>query len=134
MKHAGCDLYAPPGTPVLAVADGKVILGPYLFYDVVLALEVEHPGLGVVRYGEISGAAPGIKPGVEVKAGQVLGYIGKMQTVPQSMLHFEMYSGKASGPLTVFNSPNLFKRRSDLLDPTPFLDHAEVLPEKPVQS
>ena len=58
-KHAGCDLYAPAGTEVLAVEDGTVIRGPYLFYDVVYALEVQHPS-GIVRYGEISRAAEGI--------------------------------------------------------------------------
>jgi murein DD-endopeptidase MepM/ murein hydrolase activator NlpD len=63
---------------VLAVEDGKVIRGPYLFYDVVYALEVQHPS-GIVRYGEISRAAEGIAAGVAVKAGQVIGYVGKMK-------------------------------------------------------
>src|ERR1039457_5859362 len=40
-KHAGCDLYAPVGTEVLAVEDGEVIAGPYLFYDVVDAVEIQ---------------------------------------------------------------------------------------------
>ena len=70
-KHAGCDLYAPARTDVLAVEDGTVIRGPYLFYDVVYALEVQHPS-GIVRYGEISHAAEGIATGAAVKAGQVL--------------------------------------------------------------
>ena len=66
-KHAGCDLYAPAGTEVLAVEDGTVLRGPYLFYDVVYALEVQHPS-GIVRYGEIACAAEGIATGVAVKA------------------------------------------------------------------
>jgi len=60
-KHAGCDLYAPAGTEVLAVEDGTVLRGPYLFYDVVYALEVQHPS-GIVRYGEIARAAEGSPP------------------------------------------------------------------------
>ena len=124
-KHAGCDLYAPAGTEVLAVEDGHVIRGPYLFYDVVYALEVRHPS-GIVRYGEISRAAEGIATGVAVKAGQVLGYVGKMQTVAQSMLHLELFAGTAEGPLTDRNHPP-FMRRGDLVDPTAFLDScAEV--------
>jgi murein DD-endopeptidase MepM/ murein hydrolase activator NlpD len=123
-KHAGCDLYAPAGTEVLAVEDGKVIRGPYPFYDVVLALEVQHPS-GIVRYGEISRAAEGIHAGAEVKAAQVIGYVGKMQTVAQSMLHFEMFhgltDGEVAGPLTDRNHPP-FLRRADLMDPTAFLD------------
>jgi murein DD-endopeptidase MepM/ murein hydrolase activator NlpD len=119
-KHAGCDLYAPAGTEVLAVEDGTVIRGPYLFYDVVYALEIQHLS-GIVRYGEISHAAEGIATGVTVTAGQVLGYVGKMQTVVQSMLHLELFSGTAQGPLTDRNHPP-FMWRGDLVDPTAFLD------------
>lgn len=81
-KHAGCDLYAPAGSEVLAVEDGTVIRGPYPFYDVVHALEAQHPS-GTVRYGEIAHAAEGIETGVTVKVGRVFGYVGKMQTVAQ---------------------------------------------------
>ena len=38
--------------------------------------------------------------GLKVLAGQVVGYVGKMQTVSQSMLHFEFYTGLGKGPLT----------------------------------
>src|ERR1039457_7734983 len=53
-KHAGCDLYAPVGTEVLAVEDGEVIAGPYLFYDVVDAVEIRHASGVIVRYGEVN--------------------------------------------------------------------------------
>ena len=119
-KHAGCDLYAPAGTEILAVEDGKVVAGPYLFYDVVYAIEVQHAS-GIVRYGEISHVAPGIQIGSAVKAGQVIAFVGKMKTVSQSMLHFELYRGDGHGPLTDRNHPP-FSRRSDLIDPAPFLD------------
>jgi len=119
-SHAGCDLYAPAGTEVLAVEDGTVVRSAYLFYDVVFALEIEHPS-GIVRYGEISRAAEGIKAGSEVKAGQVIGYVGKMQAVQQSMLHFELFAGTDQGPLTDRRRPP-YLRRPDLVDPTAFLD------------
>ena len=91
-KHAGCDLYAPVGTEVLAVEDGEVIAGPYVFYDVVDAVEIRHTSGIVVRYGEINKtSAPGIKVGAKVTAGQVVGYVGKMHTVSDSMLHFELW-------------------------------------------
>lgn len=124
-KHAGCDLYAPPGTDVLAVADGVVLRGPYLFYDGVDALEIEHPGIGVVRYGEIQGPYP-VQAGDKVRAGQVIGHVGKMATVPQSMLHFELYAG-ALGDLPLTNRARPpFMRRGDLTDPTAFLDSCAV--------
>ncbi len=135
--HAACDLYAAPGTPVLACLDGVILRGPYLFYDVVYALEVEHLDGSVIRYGEIAAPAEihGIEwpvasgkllPGVSVKAGQVIGFVGKMQSVAASMLHFELYTGmlydrKALGMLTDRKRPP-YLRRADLIDPTGFLD------------
>lgn len=123
-KHAGCDLYTNAGAEVLSVEDGTVVRGQYLFYDVVNAIEIRHPS-GVVRYGEISHAAAGVVAGAKVKAGQVVGYVGKMAGVPQSMLHFEMFAGAAEGPLTD-RSRLPFMRREDLLDPAPFLDQCVI--------
>jgi hypothetical protein len=41
------------------------------------------------------------------------------------MLHFEMYDNSATGPLTNRRNPP-FQRRSDLIDPTPYLDAARM--------
>jgi SH3-like domain-containing protein len=132
--HAGCDLLAPKGTEVLAIDNGTVIQGPYHFYDVVYALEVKHDSGIVVRYGEILQSLPrGISPGARVSRGQVIGYVGLM-TSGSSMLHFEMYRGTVNGELTTGSGP--YRRRSDLMDPTPFLDAAlfgPVTPPKPLQ-
>jgi murein DD-endopeptidase MepM/ murein hydrolase activator NlpD len=125
-QHAGCDLYANPGDEVLAVADGIVSRSLYKFYDQVYALEVNHPAVGIVRYGEVSGAAPGIKAGASVHAGEVIAYVGKMHSVPQAMLHFEMYAGTATGLLTDVHRPT-FMRRADLIDPSDLLDSAVPL-------
>lgn len=124
-KHAGCDLYAPVGTPIYAMDDGEVIRGPYSFYLGTFALEVKHPDF-VARYGEISGAAPGIKAGAKVKKGQLLGYVGELTFKSgnkMSMLHLELYRGTASGNLTTSALP--YKRRGDLFDPTSILDNAK---------
>jgi WD40 repeat protein len=127
-KHAGADLYAPVGSPVYALDDGEVILGPHHFYATTYALEVRHPHY-IARYGEIHPNVPaGARMGARVRRGQLLGHVGQAQ-VPApvaSMLHLELYSGEASGPLTVHDNPP-FNRRSDLIDPTPVLDRA-ILP------
>lgn len=125
-KHAGCDLYARAGAEVLAIEDGTVLRGPYLFYDGVFAIEVQHAS-GVVRYGEIAGGESPLRPGIAVKEGQVIGTVGKMNTVPQSMLHFELYSGASSGALTDRTKPP-YQRRADLRDPSPLLDACVVKP------
>ena len=124
-KHAGCDLYALPGTEILAMEAGAVTRGCYLFYDVVYALEVTGVSGHVIRYGEIAGTAPGIFQDGTIAEGQVIAYVGKMETVSQAMLHLEVYSGTATGPLTDRNSPG-FERRADLIDPTEMLDAALV--------
>lgn len=122
-KHAGCDIYAPFGSDVLAVAKGKVIRSAP-FYWGTWAVEVEHPGLGVIRYGEIS-VAPGIAAGVEVLEGMKIGSIAQLinpnpaNPNPHPMLHFELYTGASTGLLSTNDEP--FKRRSDLVDPTSFL-------------
>jgi murein DD-endopeptidase MepM/ murein hydrolase activator NlpD len=132
-KHAACDLIAPKGTEIFAVDDGIVIRGPYPFHHGTDAIEVQHTFF-IVRYAEILKPAPGIGVGTHVTQGAVIGYVGKMYR--DSMLHFEMYDGSGSGPLTV-RSNKPYQRRSDLMDPTPYLDywsqfvlmsHAHILP------
>lgn len=120
-KHAGCDLYAPIGTPVYAMDDGEVG-NFYAFYLGTYALEIKHTDF-VARYGELSKAATNVKKGTKVKKGQLIGYVGELKGLNMSMLHLELYSGKASGPLTVRgNKP--YQRRADLMDPTVILDKA----------
>jgi murein DD-endopeptidase MepM/ murein hydrolase activator NlpD len=122
--HAGCDLYTSVGTPILAVADGTVLqAGP--FYDGTWSVVVDHDDF-VVRYGEVKPHLPKeIKPGASVKRGQVVAYVGHLKHLVQAMLHFEMYSGDTDGSLTD-RSNKPYMRRSDLIDPTPYLDAAVV--------
>lgn len=121
--HAGCDLYAPVGTTIHAIASGVVTLGPYAFYDGTYALEVDH-GSFLARYGEIQKNAL-VKAGDRVEAGQPIAKVGKLLSMKNSMLHLELYDKSASGPLTVKNNSTKrnskgvpFMRRADLIDPT----------------
>jgi murein DD-endopeptidase MepM/ murein hydrolase activator NlpD len=124
-KHAGADLYAPVGTPVLAVDAGQVVRGPYLFYAGSFALEVKHQNGTITRYCELAGSAGHIYPGVMVAPGQAVGYVGGLQGLDISMLHFELYVGTEEGMLTnVMNEP--YMRRADLMDPTVFLDECAL--------
>ncbi|MGK7940359.1 MAG: peptidoglycan DD-metalloendopeptidase family protein [Crocosphaera sp.] len=135
-KHAGCDLIAPPGTDVLAMGDGKVIKS-YPFWEGTNALEIKQDNGMVIRYCEIS-VASGMTPGKRVSKGQVIAYV-KRSNRNTRMLHLEMYKGTSSGELTQRNNfsnysyvpPRNYQRRSDLLDPTPYLDPAGPLDLKP---
>ncbi|MBY0275555.1 peptidoglycan DD-metalloendopeptidase family protein [Candidatus Binatia bacterium] len=126
--HAACDLYAPEGTVIHAVADGTVVRGPVEFYAKTFALEVDH-GKFLARYGEIRGDTF-VREGDGVRAGQPIARVGHLQgiAVASDMLHLELYDKSAHGPLTVpaaagaiAPSGRPFLRRKDLIDPTPYL-------------
>ncbi|EPL3718768.1 M23 family metallopeptidase, partial [Acinetobacter baumannii] len=124
-KHAGCDLYAPTGTEIRAMADGKVrvVKGFYSGTDVIEIVHKKH----IIRYGEVLAGKSLVKVGDDVKRGQTIGYVGKLTVqVPSMMLHLEMYSNpKDTSPLTVRGN-NAYQRRSDLIDPTTFLDNSTL--------
>jgi murein DD-endopeptidase MepM/ murein hydrolase activator NlpD len=73
--HLGVDYAAPAGTPVVSVADGRVSYagwkGGYGRY-----VEVKHTGGCYTAYGHLSRFGKGIKKGVRVAQGQVIGYVG----------------------------------------------------------
>jgi len=122
-KHAGCDLYAPVGSSVVAMAAGTIIQPVYAFYLGTFALEVDH-GTFVARYGEIKQEhADQFATGDDVLPGQLLGSVGQLQGLSFSMLHLELYTGSASGGLTDRANPP-YQRRADLMNPTPFVDRA----------
>lgn len=120
--HAAVDLLAPYLSKMRAVADGVVIQPAYPFYEGTNALEIRHPGIGTVRYGEISSAKViHWRAGDHVKCGQLIAYVGRLDGSGASMLHFELYSGKASGGLTVYGNPP-YQRRRDLVNPSSFVN------------
>jgi murein DD-endopeptidase MepM/ murein hydrolase activator NlpD len=124
--HAGVDLYAPVETTVYSVMAGEVIRGLYLFYQGVYAIDVRLSDGRVVRYGEIGGVASGIGMGSVVHEGQPIASVGHILGLNISMIHFELYRGNVEGRLTVNDAPP-FYRRTDLIDPTEFLDGCEFI-------
>ncbi len=124
-KHGGCDLYAPVGTPIRAMAQGTVRTALYEFYGGTYALEIDH-GTFVARYGEIQRTtAKDLKVGATVSPGQVIAHVGKLNNYNRSMLHLELYAHTATGSLTNRGNPP-YQRRADLFDPTTWLDAAAV--------
>jgi murein DD-endopeptidase MepM/ murein hydrolase activator NlpD len=90
--HTGVDFGAQQGTPILAAGNGKVAMagynGGYGLY-----VKLEHTKEIGTGYGHMSRLGPGIKPGVMVRQGQVIGFVGStgMSTGPH--LHYEFYRG-----------------------------------------
>ena len=98
--HAGVDFAAPSGTPILAAGTGKVVsAGPNGGYGLYVRLQHTHDV--ATAYAHMSRIGPGIKPGVSVRQGQVIGFVGStgMSTGPH--LHYEfLKGGKHVNPLT----------------------------------
>lgn len=97
--HAGVDFSAASGTPILAAGAGKVSMagynGGYGLY-----VKLQHTQDVATAYAHMSRLGPGIKPGVSVRQGQVIGFVGStgMSTGPH--LHYEFHrGGKPVNPL-----------------------------------
>ena len=100
LMHNGVDLVAPPGTPIHAASDGKVVgAAPNAGYG--NWIRIQHADKVATVYGHLSEFAPGISAGVEVHQGQVIGFVGSTGRSTGPHLHFEVIKdGKAIDPMT----------------------------------
>ncbi len=99
--HLGVDYAAPIGTPVVTVGDGEIIFAGWQrgFGKIV---KVRHNGIYKTTYGHLSGFARGIRKGVKVMQGQVIGYVGSTGLSNGPHLDFRLISrGNYVNPLTV---------------------------------
>lgn len=99
--HLGVDYAAPTGTPVVAVGDGLVTRARYSGGGGNM-VKIKHNSNYETAYLHLSKYGKGIKSGVRVKQGQVIGYVGStgMSTGPH--LDFRFYkNGKAVDPLSI---------------------------------
>jgi murein DD-endopeptidase MepM/ murein hydrolase activator NlpD len=84
--HTGVDFAMPTGTPVLAVADGKIENANWgKSYGLQVVEKVEG---GWVIYAHLN--ALRVKPGAMVKKGQIIGEVGSTGNSTGPHLHFEM--------------------------------------------
>ncbi|HWP24148.1 MAG TPA: peptidoglycan DD-metalloendopeptidase family protein [Candidatus Binatia bacterium] len=90
LPHPGIDFAAPRGTPVRAIGDG-VILEAGWNGGYGKAIDLKHDAAYTSRYAHLDSFAPGIRPGVTVTKGQVIGYVGSTGRTTGPHLHFELY-------------------------------------------
>ncbi|WP_375638495.1 MULTISPECIES: M23 family metallopeptidase [unclassified Bartonella] len=87
--HTGVDWIAPKGSPIIAVGDGIVtrvgVTGGYGNHT-----EIQHANGYVSSYSHQSRYAPDIKPGVKVRQGQIIGYVGSTGMATGPHCHFEI--------------------------------------------
>ncbi|MGH2733685.1 MAG: peptidoglycan DD-metalloendopeptidase family protein [Actinomycetota bacterium] len=104
-RHQGTDIFALRGTPVVAVVNGALEkVGTDRLGGIKLWLR--SPGDNwTYYYAHLSGYAPGIRNGLQVSKGAVLGYVGNTgnaRSTPNH-LHFETHvpSGTAVNPYPI---------------------------------
>lgn len=73
--HLGTDYAAPRGTPIMSTANGTVTEARYKSANGNY-VKVRHNSVYTTQYLHMSKIAKGISPGVRVKQGQVIGYVG----------------------------------------------------------
>lgn len=73
--HLGTDYAAPTGTPIYATANGVITDAKYQKYNGNY-VKIKHNDTFTTQYLHMSKIAKGIKPGVRVQQGQIIGYVG----------------------------------------------------------
>jgi len=74
--HLGIDYSAPIGTPVSSIGDGTVIFAGWVNNGYGKCVKIKHKNGYISYYGHLSRIEKGIRNGVKVKKGQVIGYVG----------------------------------------------------------
>jgi murein DD-endopeptidase MepM/ murein hydrolase activator NlpD len=99
--HSGVDWANRIGTPILAAGDGVVSMANWdTGYG--RRVEIQHPYDFMTTYSHLSGFAPGIREGVRVRQGQVIGYLGNSGLSTGPHLHYEvMVKGEFKDPMAI---------------------------------
>ena len=100
-QHKGIDFAAATGTPIRASGDGVVATaGVQNGYGNMVVLK--HWANYSTAYAHMSGFAPGIKKGVKVSQGDVIGYVGTTGWSTGAHLHYEFrVANEARDPSTL---------------------------------
>lgn len=103
--HHGVDYGAPVGTPIESAGSGVVKKagwnGGYGNY-----VEIKHSNGYSTAYGHLSRIGKGVRSGVKVDQGQVIGYVGSTGLSSGPHLHYEVkVNGRLINPLSVKSLP-----------------------------
>jgi murein DD-endopeptidase MepM/ murein hydrolase activator NlpD len=103
--HLGVDYAAPIGTPVLAIGDGKVIKTGYSKGNGNM-IKIRHNSVYATAYLHLSRYGKGVKTGVYVNQGDIIGYVGSTGLSTGPHLDFRFYkNGYPVDPLKVEAPP-----------------------------
>ena len=99
--HKGIDFAAPTGTPVYAAGKG-VIERASRFSSFGNYVKIKHNDKYHTAYAHLHKYGKGIRKGVRVKQGQIIGYVGTTGRSTGPHLHYEIHvNGRATNPRSV---------------------------------
>ena len=123
--HRGTDFAAPMGTPIMASGNGIIKKAGWCGGGG-NCVKIKHNSTYQTVYAHMSKFARGIKPGVRVKQGQTIGYVGSTGKSTGPHLHYEVIvNGKKvnsqklklpSGKILKGNERKLFETKKIKLD------------------
>ena len=87
--HTGTDFAAPKGTPIMASGDGIIIKSSWCGGGG-NCVKIKHNSSYQTVYAHMSKFGRGIKKGVRVKQGQIIGYVGSTGLSTGPHLHYEV--------------------------------------------
>lgn len=123
--HGGKDFAAPVGTPIFAAGSGTIVKAQF-WSTWGNYVRIKHVNGYDTEYAHASKIAPGIKPGVKVRQGQVIAYVGSTGRSTGPHLHYGvLYNNKRINPDRVKSLPTVklmgkemanFKSTADKID------------------
>ena len=104
--HTGVDFAAPAGTPVRSIGDGRVISAGWTTTGGGNVIKIQHNSTYTTGYLHLKGFAKGIKAGVRVSQGQIIGYVGNTGVSTGPHLDFRVWkNGTPIDPLAMKSPP-----------------------------
>jgi murein DD-endopeptidase MepM/ murein hydrolase activator NlpD len=120
--HTAVDYAAPAGTPVMSIGDGTVLSAGWSGGGG-STVKIRHNSVYTTAYLHLSRYAEGIRAGVRVRQGDVIGYVGSTGVSTGPHLDFRVWkNGMPVNPLTM-ESPRTDPIRRENL---PALDSVTV--------
>ena len=90
--HKGTDFAAPMGTPIMASGDGVITRARWCGGGG-NCIKIKHNSTYETIYAHMKNFARGIREGVRVKQGQIIGYVGSTGKSTGPHLHYEVVEG-----------------------------------------
>jgi peptidoglycan LD-endopeptidase LytH len=96
--HNALDILAPRGTPVVSAVEGRVLRLHDSKAGGLMVYAADASDRFILMYGHLDRYADDLRPGMQLKQGQIIGYVGTTGNAPKGTphLHFVVSRGRPS--------------------------------------